>query len=741
MLMTCRASRINPLTIGALLVCVLLGPVGAQPLPGAGSGPAPPGVDTPADSDTLAPMVVTARKFAEPLQQVPFGLTVVSHSDMQNRQIQTSQDLYRWVPNFQFSDTGLPFSSLLNIRGLGSSSALISPSVNYYVDGVPVPSRVADFRFLDLERLEVLRGPQGTLFGLNAQAGVVNLITTEPGTPFGGEVGLAGGSFGHKQLSLTLGGAPTSGLAARFAGHVYDDKGNIQNVIFASPTTIKEVERDVRSEFTGGLRGKVLFTPNEALRITTAMHYRHTRQRPTTGVLLDDPEFPRHAFNPIPEDRTQTAGVGLTLEWRFDWGRLTTISGYQYYDLGLKADILDGFIANAQTGLPPFAFQPPGLNVRTIDERNTQWTQEIRLDGVTPGGIRWLGGFNLLYADFVSTTDIVSQQLANGAYTGAMKTTNLAGFGEVTVPLLEHLRAIVGLRYTHEHKTFDGVFRGRPGRAPAASLFAEEGETTDNFVTGRIGLSFDVMPTLTAFATVARGEKPGGFLFFNQFAAQRVALQPFQSAATWAYEVGLRGRPLGPWLEVSTSLFYNDTQDEQLFSFNPLAGRFDVVNGDTETYGAEVEVRARPVTGLTLGGTLALLKTEITHGSAASQPLVGNEVPYAPRLTASLLVDYRHPVPLLTLRGEAFGDVEWQHVDRRDIDPANSRRLAAYNLVHLRAGWQSQTVDVYAFVNNVFNEDYVSTGFRAGQTAAGVPVFGGVPGAPRTAGLGMRLRF
>ncbi len=198
MLMTCRVSRISPLTLGALLVCVLAGAVGAQQTR-SGSDTTPPRIapslaapgSTPADDETLAPLVVTARKFAEPLQQVPFGITAVSRSDLQNRHIQTSQELYRWVPNLQFSDTGLPFASLLNIRGIGSSSALISPSVNYYVDGIPVPTRVADFRFLDLERLEVLRGPQGTLFGLNAQAGVVNLITTEPGPQFSAEASLS----------------------------------------------------------------------------------------------------------------------------------------------------------------------------------------------------------------------------------------------------------------------------------------------------------------------------------------------------------------------------------------------------------------------------------------------------------------------------------------------------------------------------------------------------------------------
>lgn len=574
MVQSCMRFWVGGLALGAFLPGLAGAGKAQQPLPPAST------------SFTLEPLVVSARKIEEPIRQVPFSLTALSQSQLQERQIQTSHALYRWIPNFQFS--------------------------------------------------------------------------------------------------AALGGPLTPGLVARFAGQVYDVDGDIDNVLFSSPTTISSSDRDVRRELTGSISGKLLITPSSDLHLTLAVQHRHTRQRPTTGLLLDDPAFPRNAFNPIPEDRIDATGVGATLEWQLGWGRLTSISGYHHYDLGLKADILDGFIANAQTGLPPFTFQTPDRNVRTIDERNTQWTQEIRLDGGSAKGWRWVGGFSLLYTDFTSSTTIVSQQLANGAYTGALQTTNLAGFGEVTVPLTDRLRVLMGLRYTHEEQDFDGTFRGRPGGAPAAALFQESGEPTHDFVTGRAGLIFDVAPTLTAFATIARGEKPGGFLFFNQFAAQRLALRPYERAATWAYEVGLRGQPIGAWFDLSTALFFNTTEDEQLFSFNPLAGRFDVVNADTEGYGVEVEGKACPVAGLTLDGHVAVLHTEITTGSAASRPLVGNKVPYAPLLTASLRVDYRHPVRLFRLGGEVFGAVETYYVGSRQIDPANSRRLEAYELVHLR---------------------------------------------------------
>lgn len=688
----------------------------------------------------LEPVTVTARKFEEPIQQVPFATSAVSQKEMREAKIENTQDLYRWIPNFNFTDSGLPFSNLINIRGVGSSSALIAPSVNYYVDGVPIPARVLDQRFLDVSRIEVLRGPQGTLFGLNSQAGAVAITTGDPTRKFEGEVATEFGSFGRKQLTATLSGPVNETVAARFAGQLYDYTGDIRNYLFDASRNVVSSDSSVRAETYGALRGKVQVTPDAVSKITLAVNYQRDRQKPTTGVLIDDPAFPRNAYNPLPSSQIETTGSGLTYERDLGWARLTSITGANYYNIGLSADIIDGFIGNAQTNLPVYAFQTAGATVRTIGERNTQFSQETRLDGVTAGGIRWVSGVSALYADFTSTTDIVSPQLANGAYTGALKTTNVAAFGEVTIPIAERLRFIAGLRTTYELKDYTGLFRGRAGGAPARPLFTEAGDTDNTFVTGRSGLSYDLTPDLTTFATLARGEKTGGYLFYNQFASLGIPLQPFRNAGTWSYETGLRGKVLVPWIEASTSVFFNDTKDEQLFTYNPVAGRISVQNADTETYGAELELKARPTEHLIFAGNLAVLHAEIT-GSATSPALIGNAVPYAPQLTGGLSAEYRQPLRLADKDGAAFARVEYQYVGSRQIDPANSRELDDYSLVHLRSGWQGESMDVYGYVQNLFNETYVLSAFQSGTSVSGKPVFAGVPGTSRSFGLGARVRF
>ncbi|MFC5393511.1 TonB-dependent receptor [Bosea vestrisii] len=715
-----------------LRTAVAGGVVAAMAAPSAAQQAAPPVI-------ALDEITVTARKIEEGIQRVPLSVTGVSASELANGGIKSSEDLARWVPGFNFTNSGLPFANLLNIRGVGSSSAVLAPAVNYYVDGIPVPSRVFDQRFLDASQIEVLRGPQGTLFGLNAQAGAVTIATGQPTRNFQGQTGSEIGSYGRREANFTLSGPVSETVSARVAGRLYGYDGDIRNVIFSAPGTVASAGRDVREEGLGAISGKVLIQPNAATSVELSAHYRRDLQRPTTGVWLDDPAGPRNAYNPVPKDSVEAGGAGMTIKHDLGWGKLTAITGFHRYQLGLRADIVDGFIANAQTGVPPFAVQAPGVNVRRIDERNTQFTQEVRLDGETAGGVRWVAGVSALHSQFSSTTDITALALANGAYTGKVETTNLAAFGEVTVPLTERLRWIGGLRLTSERKQFDGLFLGRPGAVPAAPVFVEAGSTDDVFLTGRTGLSYDLTPSLTTYVTIARGEKPGGYPYYNQFAAMRVPLAAYRSAQTWSYEAGLRGTPFGDRLQLSAAIFYNDTKDEQLFTFNPVAGRFDVQNANTRSHGAELEAKVKLTDNLMVAANLAVLDSEIT--SAPNRSLVGNEVPYAPAFTASVAAEYRQPLTLAGIGGSVFGRVEYQHVGCRQIDPANSRKLASYDLVNLRAGWQSERFDVYGYVQNLFDHDYALSAFQASTTSTGRPVFAGVPGTPRTLGLGASFKF
>lgn len=700
-----------------------------------GPDPAPHG-----SPQTLDPISVTARRYEEPIQKVPFSVTAIAGEALRDQSIRDSRDLYRSIPNFNFTDTGIPESSLLNIRGIGSSSALISPSITYYIDGVPLPQRAFDIRFLDLARIEVLRGPQGTLFGQNSQAGAISLTSNDPVKERAFEIGAEYGSYNLRQISATANGPIGDRITARVAAQVYGTDGDIPNVLFASPTSPTYSGGMLRQQTLGAVSGKVNVDIGPETKATLAGRFQTDRQRPTTGAWVGSSGFPQNSLNPAPQNDLDSGGGALTIVHDFGGAKLTSLTGFQAYSLGLKADITDGFLSGALTGLSPFAFSAQNA-IRNIGENLTQWTQELRIDGETTGKIRYVAGVSGLWSSFFSATDVRSPALANGNYAATQSTANLAAFGEITVPIVDRLRGFIGLRFTHELKNFNGIFLGSPGGPPAMPYFAQFGSVNSDFVTGRGGFSYDITADLSAYATVARGEKSGGFPFYNQNAATGVASPMFKPSSTWSYELGVRGHVLDRKLRVNMAAFLNDTTDEQLFTFNPVAAQFSVTNANTRTYGSELELAATPLTGLTLSGALALLNAQVTKAPANSGVSVGNVVPYAPTITASLAAQYERPMEVGRLSGNLFGRVEYQYVGSRQIDPANSYALDPYSVVNLRAGWMAQTFDVYAYANNLFNAEYVQSGFRAGGSPQGQIVVGGVPGLPLVLGVGGRLRF
>ncbi|MCO5084405.1 MAG: TonB-dependent receptor [Rhizobiaceae bacterium] len=687
------------------------------------------------ETTMLAPITVTARHIEESIQRIPFAITAAGGEELRREGVNDTQSLARRVPNFNHADSGLTFANLVNMRGIGSSSALISPSVHTYIDGIPVPPRIFDMPFGDVERIEMLRGPQGTHFGLNAQAGAVSIVTRDPSPVAGGSAGIIFGSHGRKEADFTLEGPLSDAVSGRISGRIKDFDGDLTNVLWPAPGVVSSSDKGLRARTYGALSGKLLFEPDEVSRLTLSGSWSRDRQNPTTGVWLDDPGFPRNALNPLPETETETAGFGAKYERDLEWARFTSISGIQHYSTWMEADIVDGFIGSAQTGAPGFALQAPGLNVHRIDESSTQLSQEFRLDGETAGGTRWVAGLSGLWSRFDSTTDITSMAMPNGSYRGRIDTTNLAAFGEVTVPLSDRLNWIGGLRLTHESKDFEGRFLGRAGALPQ---FDEAGRVSDTFVTGRTGLTYDLTEDLTAFATVARGEKTGGYLFYNQFAAMGIPLTPYRSSNTWSYEAGLKAADLGGWLDLSASVFYNDTRDEQLFTYNPVLGRFSVENADTRSYGAELEAVIRPTAEWSLGANIALLNAEITGGN----PLIrGKDVPYAPSFSGMLHAEYRRDIDFGGYNGTGFVRAEYSYTGGRQIDPANSRKLDGYGLANLRAGWQGDRLEVFGAVENLFDKSYVTSAFQAGTDTAGQPVFAGVPGKGRTFALGARVSF
>ena len=683
------------------------------------------------DAVTLESITVTARKLEEPVQQIPFGITVFDAGSIDRERIRDARSFGRSTPGFNFLDTGVRSGNLPSIRGVGSLLPTSSDdtSVPVFIDGVPVPVRAQDQEFFDVERIEVLRGPQNTVFGRNAQGGAINITTADPTFEPLFEIGGEIGTLGHRRVTGLASGPLSESVAGRVSGQFDTRDGDIDDV---------DGDDDIRAQDILNLNGKVLWIPSDDTDLTLGVRYGNYDEELGQG-LLDDPDFPRQFADTTQNYDLETVGAGLTVTHDFGDAALTSVTGIQYYSVELQQDLTEGLVFGALTGLPPAFFDDPNADFRLQSEEDFQVSQEIRFDGELANGIRWLAGLSFFRADFNIDVNFRSTGEVFGDFSEEVVSTSYAVFGEATLPVTDRLRAIFGLRYTYEIRDFEGQFTDLSGTAPVSAT-SQTDDRSFNLVTGRAALSYDILPELTGFASVSRGAKAGGFQLLDFDVTRGFPTSEFEPAFTWAYEAGLRGTLWDGRLDISTSAFFNDTKDEHVQVFDVESLQFALENLDVQTYGLELESVARPAKGLSFSFGLGLLQTEITSSDDPTIA-VGNEVPFAPSLTFNLAAQYEHPLDVLGRAGDLFGRVEYQSVGSRTVDAENTVDLDSFDLVNLRFGWDSESISVYGFVDNLFDETYAEAAFVFGLSPTGDPVAAGVPGLPRRAGVGVSVRF
>ena len=688
-----------------------------------------------ADSSPVDEIVVTARRFEEPIREVPFGVSALNTEQISRRNIDDQRAFGRSIPGFNLVDTGLRGSAVPNIRGVGSFLALSSDdaSVPLFIDGVPVPQRAQDREFFDITQIEVLRGPQNVLFGRNAQAGAIGVTTADPAFEEIFEVGGEVGNLGAYRTTGLINVPISSKVAIRVAAQYDTRDGDIPDI---------NRDTDVRSSDILNIHSKLLWEVDELTQVKLAVRYGNYNEEPTIGAFTGNPDFPQLALDRDPRYDFETLGAGLTVNREIGRLTLTSVTGYQGYTFDFDYDDSDALAASALLGLPastPF-LNDPDADFREQTDESWQFSQELRLSGELDNGIQLVGGLSYFRSEL--DFDILLNStlaLLNAQFNNSFQTDSYGIYGEATAPITDRLRFIGGLRYTREERDFTGNFADLTGFGPVATA-SETGERGFDLITGRAALSFDVTPTLTTFASVSRGAKAGGFELLDVDVARGGQTSTFDEALTWAYEIGARGTFLDDMVYVSSSLFFNDTKDENLNVFNAVTFLNEIENADTETYGFELETTINLTDDLSLSGGLGLLETEITRSDDPSIA-AGAEVPFSPMISYNVALSYARDVMLLSTTGEAYGRVDYQFVGERTIDPQNRLDLESYGIVNISAGWDTERFAIYAFAENLLAENFVETALFLGPGADGVPVALGVPAQPRRYGVGVRVRF
>jgi len=688
----------------------------------------------------LEPITVTARKIPELQQEVPISVTAFDSATMRERRIYSMDDVVREVPNIGFSSLGDGRSTFLSIRGIGPMSQPLSyddTSTVTYVDGVPQPLFGSDMRLFDLDRVEVLRGPQGTLFGRNAQAGAINIITNKPGdrTEFfvHGELGSDWYRVGEGFASGPLIPGKLSGRIAAYYSGVEGDVLNIAPGL-----------GNLGSVQNGALRATFVATPDSNTTFTFSIFGEKDGNRPSNFVLRNSFDFPVVALNPEGYARRGLGGAALTAQREFTRLMLTSVTAYNHYDYQQLSNNSEALTFSRVFGLPASTFLP-ATDFSYYNERQNSFYQEIRLNSLPEATIKWVTGLTYYHDNFALNSYYQSPffPATNGWRYHDYSTNSYAAFGEATVPVpgLERLKITAGLRYTHDDKTYDAQYRsnGFPGTVAA---YRQAGSLGFDLVTGRAALSYDVTESSTIHATVSHGAKSGGFPNFTNNAPAGQPDLPYGASTSWSYEIGTKNQLAGGRGFLNAALFFNDVKGQNLFALDSASFTFVPKPLDTESFGAEIEMGYRLTRGLDLfaavGYTHAIVKNVSADVAASSGARAGNRVPGAPGFTSSVTLQYRESAAWLGLPSSAnvIGMAQHQYIGERAADVGNHFNLDSYQMVNLKAGLEFEGFNVYAFGQNLVDARPQYIGLYYGSTAQAVTV-----GHGRIVGIGASMRF
>lgn len=627
--------------LGTIAALAMAGPAAAQQ---AATAPNTP----PVAASGLDEIIVTAQRRRESVQDVPIAVSAFSADALESRGITNTLDLIGQVPNmFGSNNTGLGSANAYYIRGLGNTEtiATFDPPVGTYVDDIYMSRQNGNnFSFFDVERVEVLRGPQGTLFGRNTTGGAVSVIMKRPADEFGGYAEVGYGAYGRLMVRGSV-DLPISELfQLKLSGYSSNDDGYVQNTI----TGERMNDNDM-----AGLRVGVQLKPTDRLTWNSSLAYMKNDgentlnfdcdpRRPancdgrfsTTGMVSTRPPGGAPLYSlPVTGRKAgfaQGNEVGTVLltsniEWQGDNHRLSLITGYIDMSQDYALDFADGRglpnIVNANPTVR--GFRNGGFAILNEGEHR-QFTQEVKLNGTLVderltyvAGVYFYDESNRTDFADLFTLDIGSPNglpLLLADRTLRNTTTATAGYLQADFAFTDSFSATAGIRYTDEKKTFSiADNRGSCAANPAPvtclnnSLVASNGvpiplEQTAKIWTPRFALNFKPNEDVLLFASATKGFKSGGW---NARGTRRDTLLPFEPEIVWSYEAGVRSEWLDRRLRMNLTGFFLDTQALQTPSafVDPVTGGVTFITqnfADYENKGLELELTAVPVDGLNL---------------------------------------------------------------------------------------------------------------------------------------------
>jgi iron complex outermembrane receptor protein len=749
---------------------VLAGVAGAAMMVAAGQAAAQ-------ETTALEEIVVTAQKRSENLQDVPVSVTAFTADQLKDQRVGDVLALSGLSPGLQIKTDDNAANPRIFIRGIGVNdfNPATASAVGVYVDGVYVASPLAQMAgFYDLQQVEVLRGPQGTLYGRNTTGGAINVTTKKPtSTPqadlavdygrfntFKAEGGF-GGPLGGDALAFRISGLfdKSNGYTLnRLTGHKGNDADRkaVRGALSFKPDD--KLTIDVSASYSKSSGGSIL-TYNRSLVAQTAEAASTATPDKTFGYIFCKSEYYTSGQCTNIAGYANTSSDKYEGDYRFEGKDIVKLFGVTTaitYDFGpVSFYSITGYQSAKRDDYEETDANPISIfDARYIAEQNTT-SQEFRLQSNGSTALRWVAGvyaardnldndshYNVL--EFLRAPDPVNNPTGMDPASSIgvfgwplhQKTTSYAAFGQMDYDLTPRLTLTGGLRWSQDKKTFHYVSDVDYG---LVTLFVHDDAKSFSSVSGRLGLRYAVSDDANVYATYNRGTKSGGF-----FSGQTVVeddLKPYKDETVDAYEIGVKSEFLDRRLRVNASAFYYDYRDLQVYTIlarpNTPPSQFFTNASAARVYGGEAEIEARPVTGLSLTLGASLLSAEYKDFVSLGEDYSGNTLPSAPEVSLNGAARYIHPVGA----GDLTTQLDFTYRSKVYYDTANTERLSdkARAYVNGQVGWafNDGRYELGVWGKNLADTTNISD--ITAIAAFGFDVFS--MGPPRTYGVYFRAKY
>jgi iron complex outermembrane recepter protein len=668
--------------------------------------------DGPPDTDKLADVVVTAQKRTERLQEVPVPVAVLNTDELSTNGTVLLRDYYTSVPGLAVTPN-IEGSQMLAIRGITTGGFGI-PTVGVMIDEVPFGgstsggNNVPDIDPGDLERVEVLRGPQGTLYGANSMGGLIKYVTKDPSTErFSGrfEAGadtVYNGKHPGSSFRASANVPVSDAFAFRVSGFVRNDAGYIDNPVLNT--------QGVNEAHAYGTRLAGLWSPLPNFSVKLTALYQETKADGLSEVVVQPPlgDLQQNYAAGVSHLDSIVQAYSAVIKAEFAGIDFTSVTGYNSNHSNTPFDFSAVF-APAVKALYGASSSP--LYTR-VDVHKL--TQELRASGSIGPHFDWLlGGYYTYEHDpflqELDAADPTGHILALFYYRAVPATfQETAGFGDLTYHVNDQFDIQVGVRRSHSLETDtqyqDGQFV--PVILQETAPNSLSGTTSGNAFTYLLTPRFKISSDLMVYARLASGYRPGGTNGFSPGAPPT-----FNPDKTYSYEAGTKASFLDNRLSVDASVYYTSWKNLQIQLFNLYS--YQTNGSSAKSEGVELTVEAKPVKGLSVSGFVSYDNAVLTRDfppASTAYGLAGDRLPNTPRFSGNISLEQNFPVTdVLT----GFVGAELTYVGRRDgLFTASPTRQTydKYTRTDLRAGvnYESWTVNLY--VNNVADVRGVTSG-------------------------------